>query len=79
MTALTRPSSTCTSKLQAHPLVTSGAPQEENSEYPTVIEMWSLASGGWQTPRQTGRLTFHRKMISNSTKCYLDDFNVLDV
>jgi hypothetical protein len=40
VTALTRCCRNCMSKLQTHPLIRDGAPQEENDRCPTVIQMW---------------------------------------
>jgi hypothetical protein len=54
MTALVRPSSK--RKLQTHP-VREGAPHQETSNSLTVIKIWSWATDGCQTPRQTGRLS----------------------
>jgi hypothetical protein len=50
------------SKLQTHPLVRKGAPQHEDRKCQIVIKMWSRASDGSPTPRQTDQLAVGRKI-----------------
>jgi hypothetical protein len=65
MTALARPSSTCTDKLQTRPLVREGAPQEETRKCLKVFSMemkeelfvgarwWPDTRTSWPTDRQS--------------------------
>jgi hypothetical protein len=64
VTALARPRSNGTSKLQTHPLVREGASHEETRNRQTEKKIWSWAPDGSPTPRQTGRLTVGRKLTS---------------
>jgi hypothetical protein len=64
VTALARPSSSCTDKLQSHPLVKVGDPQEETRKYPIVIKIWLRFPDGYLIRTQAGRLTVGSKIIS---------------
>jgi hypothetical protein len=66
VTALARPRSNCTSKLQTHPLVREGDPRQETRNCQTETKIWSWAPAGTPKPRQTGRLTGGRNLTSTS-------------
>jgi hypothetical protein len=71
MTALVRPRSNCTGKLQIRPLFREGAPQQEILNCKTKKkEIWSWAPDRSPTPRQTGRLIVGRNLISTSTSSW---------
>jgi hypothetical protein len=55
MTALAKASSNC--KRQARPLVREGAPHQQTRTCLTVTRIWSWATEGFLTPRQTVRVT----------------------
>jgi hypothetical protein len=67
VTALERPISTHTSKLQTRPLVREGAPQEKPANVSKYFswkskEDWSRVTNGDLLPGEAGRLTVGRKI-----------------
>jgi hypothetical protein len=68
VTSLARLRSNCTRKLQTHPLVREGTPQQEIRKCMTVIKILSWPPDGGLTPRQTDRLTIGRNITSTSAQ-----------
>jgi hypothetical protein len=66
VTALARPRSNCTSKLQTHRLVREGVPHPETRNRQIEKKNWPWAPDGSSTPRQTGRLTVGSNLTSTS-------------
>jgi hypothetical protein len=60
VTALARPRSNCTSKLQICPLVREGVPTKKTANCQTEKKIWTWATDGGPTQRQADRMTVGR-------------------